>query len=71
MNNHEYNQIIKDYETLGIPAPLAKQLADVHLKEKSQPYYERSRQDNELFEEAHRIMAMKSVLPVTTPFITI
>ncbi|BAZ81069.1 hypothetical protein [Sphaerospermopsis kisseleviana] len=71
MNNHEYNGIIKDYETLGIPSPLAKKLADVHLKEKTKPYYERSRQDNELFEEAHKIMAMKSVLPITTPFITI
>lgn len=71
MNQHEYNGIIKDYETLGIPSPLAKKLADVHLKEKSQPYYERSRQDNELFDQAHKIMASKAVLPQTVPFITI
>lgn len=71
MNQHEYNQTIKDYETLGIPSPLAKQLADIHLKEKTNPYYERSKQDNELFDQAHKIMAAKSVLPLTTPFITI
>jgi hypothetical protein len=71
MNRHEYNGIIKDYETLGIPSPLAKKLADVHYLEKTKPYYERSKQDKELFDQAHNIMAMKSVLPVTTPFITI
>lgn len=71
MNQHEYNGIIKDYETLGIPSPLAKKLADVHYKERTNPYYERSKQDNELFDQAHKIMSQKSVLPVTTPFITI
>ena len=71
MNQFEYNQTIKDYEQLGIPAPLAKKLADIHYKERTNPYYERSKQDQELFNQAHKIMAAKSVLPQTTPFITI
>lgn len=71
MNQFEYNQTIKDYETLGIPSPLAKKLADVHYLEKTKPYYERSKQDKELFDQAHKIMSQKSVLPTTTPFITI
>lgn len=71
MNQQEYNGIIKDYEQLGIPSPLAQQLADVHYLEKTKPYYERSKKDNELFNQAHRIMAAKSVLPQTVPFITL
>ncbi|MFM6134533.1 MAG: hypothetical protein ACKPCP_10235 [Sphaerospermopsis kisseleviana] len=64
-------KIAKEFQTLGIDEPLSLKLADVKMRELTDPYYQRSKEDNELFDEAHKLMALKSVLPLTTPFITV
>ena len=70
MNNQfNFEGAINDYKTLGLPHELAVKLAEIEKREKTIPYYERSESDNKLVAEAYRIMAQKSVMPTTTPFI--
>ncbi|MFM6055595.1 MAG: hypothetical protein ACKPA7_28935, partial [Sphaerospermopsis kisseleviana] len=64
-------KIAKEFQHLGIDEPLSLKLADVKMREHSDPYYQRTREDDELFAEAHKIMSLKSVLPQTVPFVTV
>ncbi|MFM6134183.1 MAG: hypothetical protein ACKPCP_08420 [Sphaerospermopsis kisseleviana] len=63
------HQIAKDFEHLGIDRDMALQLAEIKIKESSIPYYQRSKEESEIFAKAHKIMELKSILPTTTPFI--
>lgn len=68
-NQFNFEGAIKDYKTLGVPHELAVKLAEIERRERTIPYYERSEDDNKLVVEAYNIMAQKSVLPTSTPFI--
>lgn len=68
-NKFNFENAINDYKTLGLPHDLAVKLAEIERKERSIPYYERSEEDKKLVAEAYNIMAQKSVIPTTTPFI--
>lgn len=63
------HQIAKDFQHLGIDRDMALQLADIKIKEASIPYYQKSKEESELFARAYKIMELKSILPTTTPFI--
>lgn len=69
LNRFDFENAIKDYKTLGVPHELAVKLAEIEKREKTIPYYERTESDNKLVAEAYNIMAQKSVLPQSVPFI--
>ncbi|MFM6138072.1 MAG: hypothetical protein ACKPCP_28680 [Sphaerospermopsis kisseleviana] len=62
-------QIAQDFQHLGIDRDMALQLAEIKIKESTIPYYQKSKEESELFAKAHKIMELKSILPTTTPFI--
>lgn len=64
-------KIAKEFQQLGIEEPLSLKLADIKIREMTDPYYKRSQEDNDLFDQAYKAMSLKSVLPQTTPFITV
>ncbi|MFM6008899.1 MAG: hypothetical protein ACKPB7_37540 [Sphaerospermopsis kisseleviana] len=63
------HQIAKDFEHLGIDRDMALQLAEIKIKEASIPYYQKSKEESEIYARAFKIMELKSVLPSSTPFI--
>ncbi|MFM6157494.1 MAG: hypothetical protein ACKPE3_31600 [Sphaerospermopsis kisseleviana] len=62
-------QIAKDFQHLGIDREMSLQLAEIKIKEATIPYYQRSKEESEMFAKAFKIMELKSVLPTTAPFI--
>ncbi|MFM6151802.1 MAG: hypothetical protein ACKPE3_02195 [Sphaerospermopsis kisseleviana] len=63
------NQIARDFQHLGIDRDMALQLAEIKIKEATIPYYQRTREESEIYAKAFKIMELKSVLPTTAPFI--
>ena len=68
-NNFNLESAIWDYKTLGVPHDLAVKLAQLEEKEKANPYYKRTEEDEKLLAEGYKVMSQKSVLPTSTPFI--
>ncbi|MFM6155436.1 MAG: hypothetical protein ACKPE3_20980 [Sphaerospermopsis kisseleviana] len=63
------HQIAQDFQHLGIDRDMALQLAEIKIKEVTIPYYQKSKEESEIYARAFKIMELKSVLPSSTPFI--